>query len=183
MLGGDGAIGADVTLSTGASWTNDLPAGELTVTNGLALNNNTMYVNTGTNLLGVGSYPLITNTSAGITGSFDTVAISGAGLAPNTTGTVVTTPDSVTLQVQAVAGPAAPVITSVVKSGSDLIVSGTNTTGIAGGTYYVRASTNLALPVASWPRISTNTYGTGGTFSATNQILPGVPVNFYGIEQ
>ena len=76
-----------------------------------------------------------------------------------------------------------PVVTALWMNGSDLISSGTNASGTAGGTYYVRASTNLLLPIASWPRISTNTYGPGGTFSVTNQINLGTPNNFYRLEQ
>ena len=180
-LGGDGAIGASITLSPGARMTNNAPGGLLTLTNGLALNGNTIYVSTG-NPLAPGSYLLITNTSGGITGSFGSVVISGAGLAANTTSNLVTTAGAVTLQVISTIVPP-PVITSTVLSGSNLIISGTNATGTAGGTYYVRATNNVALPMASWPRISTNTYGVGGAFSVTNQILPGVPVNFYRIEQ
>ena len=125
---------------------------------------------------------LITNTIGGITGSFaSSPVISGAGLAAGTTGTVVTTANAVTLHVVRVVDP--PVITSTVLDGSNLIISGTNSAGTAGGTYYVRATNNVAIPMASWPRISTNTYGVGGAFSVTNQILPGVPVNFYRIEE
>jgi hypothetical protein len=83
----------------------------------------------------------------------------------------------------AAASSGPPVITSTVVIGGNLIISGTNSSGTAGGTYYVRATNNVAIPMASWPRISTNTYGVGGAFSVTNQILPGVPRNFYRIEQ
>jgi len=76
-----------------------------------------------------------------------------------------------------------PVITSTWVSGSNLIISGTNSSGTAGGTYYVRASTTMALPMASWPRISTNTYGAGGAFSVTNPVNWGTPNNFYRLEQ
>lgn len=192
-ISGSGQIGAtSVTLATGAfaandlgnnlslnSWTNTA----LIVTNSLVLNGNTFNVNTGTNVLAAGNYVLITNASGGITGPFaSSPVISGAGLGVGLTGTVVTTANLVTLQV-ASAVTAPPVITSIVKSGSDLIISGTNTTGTAGGTYYVRATNVVTAPIAGWPRISTNTYGVGGAFSVTNQILPGVPVNFYRIEQ
>ena len=76
-----------------------------------------------------------------------------------------------------------PVITSTLVSGSNLIISGTNSSGTAGGTYYLRASTNVVLPIISWPRISTNTYGAGGAFSVTNQVNLGTPNNFYRLEQ
>jgi autotransporter-associated beta strand protein len=181
MLGGDGAIGASITLSSGARMTNNVPGGLLTLTNSLTLNSNTLYVATGS-ALNPGNYLLITNTSSGIVGSFANVVISGAGLAPNTTSNLVTTASGVTLQViSTVVAP--PAITSTVLDGGNLIISGTNATGTAGGAYYVRATNDLTAPIANWPRISTNTYGPGGAFSVTNQILPGVPVNFFRIEQ
>jgi hypothetical protein len=68
-------------------------------------------------------------------------------------------------------------------NGSNLIFSGTNSSGTAGGTYYVRASTKDVLAMASWPRIFTNTYGVGGTFSVTNPVNLGTPNNFYRLEQ
>lgn len=76
-----------------------------------------------------------------------------------------------------------PAITSAWLNGSNLIFSGTNSSGTAGGTYYMRVSTNLVLPIASWPRISTNTYGAGGAFSVTNPVNLGTPNNFYRLEQ
>jgi hypothetical protein len=62
-------------------------------------------------------------------------------------------------------------------------VSGTNTSGTSGGTYWVRAFTNITVSVTNWPRISTNTYGVGGAFSVTNQIDLGTPKTFYRLEQ
>jgi hypothetical protein len=181
-LGGDGAIGASITLAAGARMTNNSPGGQLTVTNSLTLNGNTIYVSTGTNVLAPGNYVLITNTVGGISGSFANMVISGAGLAPNTTGNLVQTASEVTLRVvSTIVTP--PVITSTVLDGSNLIISGTNATGTAGGFYYVRATNNVGAPIADWPRISTNAYGVGGAFSVTNTVFPGVPVNFYRIEQ
>jgi len=57
---------------------------------------------------------------------------------------------------------AKPVITSIILSGANLVFSGTNGTGSAGGTYYVLSSTNVAAPLSSWTRIFTNTFITGG---------------------
>ena len=147
------------------------------------MNGNTFYVSTGTNVLAAGDYLLITNTIGGITGSFaSSPVISGAGL-----GVGIDRHGGDHGQCGHAAGDLRrhrpPVITSTVLSGSNLIISGTNSSGTAGGTYYVRATNNVAIPMANWPRISTNTYGVGGAFSVTNQILPGVPVNFFRIEQ
>ncbi len=189
-LGGNGGIGASVTLSAGAFATNTIGFDTngvvnttLTLTNALVLNGNTFHVSTGTNVLGAGDYPLMTNSVGGITGSFaSSPVISGAGLASGLAGTVIRNGYVVLLHV-AITTSNPPVITSTVLNGSNLIISGTNSSGSAGGTYYVRATNNLTIPFASWPRISTNIYGTGGAFSVTNAVNPSVPQNFYRIEQ
>ncbi len=72
-----------------------------------------------------------------------------------------------------------PVIVSTKLSGTNLVFSGTNGTGVVGGTYYVLSSTNVTAPLASWTPIFTNTFITGGAFTVTNPIVPGVPVRFY----
>jgi hypothetical protein len=78
-----------------------------------------------------------------------------------------------------VASAALPRIASVVHQGSSLVISGTN--GTANATYYVLGSTNVALPVAEWTRVATNTFtGTGG-FNYTNSLSPSVPQYFYQI--
>ena len=73
-----------------------------------------------------------------------------------------------------------PAITAVSVSGSNLVISGTN--GTAGAGFYVLSSTNLALPMASWKYEATNTFGTGGSLSATLGITPGLPAKFYRIQ-
>ncbi len=55
--------------------------------------------------------------------------------------------------------------------------SGSN--GTQGNDYYVLASTNVAMPVSNWTILMTNQFGTGGSFSFTNAITPGVPRRFY----
>ena len=42
--------------------------------------------------------------------------------------------------------------------------------GVTNGTYYILASTNLALPTAAWTRIATNQFDSNGNFSFTNTI-------------
>jgi autotransporter-associated beta strand protein len=76
--------------------------------------------------------------------------------------------------------PAIPDINSISKSGGNLIFSGTN--GPLNGTYYVLTSTNLALPLTSWTRLSTNTFSATGTFSVTNPIVTGGPPSFFVVE-
>jgi hypothetical protein len=76
-----------------------------------------------------------------------------------------------------------PVITSARISGGSFIFSGTNATATAGGTYFVLATNNVAIPLADWPRISTNTYGVGGAFSVTIPVNWATPGVFYRLEQ
>ena len=73
-----------------------------------------------------------------------------------------------------------PVMTSVALSGTNLVISGTN--GFANRAYYLLASTNLSVPLASWSRLATNTFDSNGNFSASTPIVPGVPSRFYAMQ-
>jgi len=71
-----------------------------------------------------------------------------------------------------------PVITTTtILNGTNVVFNGTN--GTVGATYYVLSSTNVAAPLSAWTYIFTNTFITGGDFSVTNAIVPGVPERFY----
>jgi hypothetical protein len=72
--------------------------------------------------------------------------------------------------------PAQPYLTSVSLSGTSLIINGTN--GTPGLQFEVLASTNIALPLASWTSIATNTFN-AGNFSVTNTVDSGAPQSFY----
>jgi poly(beta-D-mannuronate) lyase len=61
-----------------------------------------------------------------------------------------------------------------------LAVSGNN--GPPGWTYYVLGSTNIAQPLSTWARISTNAFDSGGNFSFTNAVNSSVPAQFYTLE-
>ena len=78
-----------------------------------------------------------------------------------------------------VAALAPPVISSVSQSGGNLIFGGTGPTN---ENYFVLTSTNLVLPLPSWTRIATNSFGATGTFSFTNAIVLGLPQNFYRLQ-
>ena len=54
------------------------------------------------------------------------------------------------------------------RSGGNLIFSGSG--GPAGGTNYLVATTNIALPVAQWPRVATNKFDLAGNYGITNAI-------------
>jgi hypothetical protein len=68
--------------------------------------------------------------------------------------------------------PPSPSIVSVSASAGNLVFSGTN--GTASGSFYVLSTTNLALPLSAWTRVSTtNTFGAGGVFSVSVPISGG----------
>ena len=77
--------------------------------------------------------------------------------------------------------PATPVTVQVQYSGGNLTLGGSG--GVAGATYYVIGSTNLALPVASWTVLATNTFGGSGNFSASLPVDPTKPAQFLRIKE
>jgi PKD repeat protein len=78
--------------------------------------------------------------------------------------------------------PAQTGIGSFNVSGANLVLNGTN--GLAGQTYYVMMSTNLALPLSQWTAVATNVLSAGGNFSitVTNTVIPSVPHRFYVLQ-
>jgi autotransporter-associated beta strand protein len=74
-------------------------------------------------------------------------------------------------------GVAQPEIGAVTVSGSDIIISGTG--GAPGGSYYVLASTNVALPLINWTPLATNAFTSSGAFVFTNAVNPDFPRQFF----
>jgi Alginate lyase len=116
-----------------------------------------------------------------------TSPFSGLNLAPLPVGyTGTLTNDAahklISLALTAVPPSGPPVITGVnFQAGqSGLVFTGAN--GWANGTFYILASTNPALPFASWTRVATNTFNASGTFTITNAISPNTPFRFFLIE-
>lgn len=72
-----------------------------------------------------------------------------------------------------------PRITSAVRAGSTVVVSGTN--GTVSGTYYVITSTNIATARAAWSSVATNNFDGSGNFIFTNPISG--PQQFINIRQ
>jgi T5SS/PEP-CTERM-associated repeat protein len=66
---------------------------------------------------------------------------------------------------------------SITLSGTNVIFNGSG--GPSNATYWVLASTNVALPLANWTRILTNQFNAGGSFTFTNAVTPAVPQRFY----
>ena len=73
-----------------------------------------------------------------------------------------------------------PVIADIQKSATNLVFSGTS--GSANGTYYVLMTTNVALPLAQWQRLTTNNFDASGNFSVTNAISAGSVNRFYRLQ-
>jgi hypothetical protein len=89
-------------------------------------------------------------------------------------------PGPSTIQLRRVGAVAtAPRITQIVKSGTNVIIAGTN--GTPNGTYHALRSGTVQSPFASWTRVLTNSFDSSGNFVFTNT-PPGSP-SFYTIEQ
>ncbi|HEX3719234.1 MAG TPA: hypothetical protein VH595_14855 [Verrucomicrobiae bacterium] len=105
---------------------------------------------------------------APMSGTYDFVL---GSLPANYTGHIQESADNTTVQLVITAAPAPSTIgttitaVSVQKGAGTLVFSGTN--GVASTTYYVLTSTNLALPLADWTAIVTNTFDGSGNFSVT----------------
>jgi hypothetical protein len=69
---------------------------------------------------------------------------------------------------------------NLVTSPAGLVISGSG--GVAKGTYYVLASTNLTAAPANWQRVATNQFDAGGYFIFTNAIGSGPSQQFYLIQ-
>jgi len=80
-----------------------------------------------------------------------------------------------------IAGNPGPIVSSFTLSNGKLIFSGTG--GQANGSYVVVVSTDLSTPMKNWPPIATNSFGTNGSFTATNTIGAGTNQLFYRIKQ
>jgi autotransporter-associated beta strand protein len=207
-LGGIGAINGSLVVSTGAtlspSGTNvtlgmtegSASTGTISATNAIVLNGTTIIKLNGSgtndvvqssssityggtlNLVNISATPLAAGNNFQIFngtsyfGSFANItpATPGTGLAWDTT-QLNSGELKVTLQ---------STVTYVWMSDGNLIFSGIN--GVASGSYVVLTSTNIAIPLANWTSLATNTFDTNGVFHVTNVISSGNPQQFYRIQ-
>ena len=89
-------------------------------------------------------------------------------------------PGPCVIQLRSTSAPAAaPRISSIVVSGLDVIISGTN--GTQNGTYQAFRSASLQTPLGSWSSVFSGSFDGDGNFSFTNT-PPGSPT-FYIIQQ
>ena len=62
----------------------------------------------------------------------------------------------------------------------NLTISGSG--GVTNGTYYVLATTNVALPIDQWMPVATNSFDANGNFSFTASMNPDEPELFYSLQ-
>jgi hypothetical protein len=136
--------------------------------------------NTGTVLATGGGLPATQNTwqdyavtfTNGATSGDLTIVLSALGA-----GTIQADFDNVRLTKATVAASTAPIIRAPKVSGGNLIVTGTGGTPGAGYTWL--ATTNLALPIASWTTNVTGTLDGAGAFSNAIPITATPPDSFF----
>jgi autotransporter-associated beta strand protein len=200
LLSGTGVITGPLTVQAGGTLAPGSSIGTLTVSNTLALaGTNIMEVNktaatsdliqglTNVTYGGVLSVVNLSGTlaagdsfklfdSQAYAGAFASItpATPGAGLAWDTTSLAV----NGTLKVVSAASP--PHFNSPVLSGSTLTLSGGG--GTPNGNYILLASTNVALSVANWDRVSTNQFDSNGNFSISTTVTPAAPQRFFLIQ-
>jgi hypothetical protein len=103
----------------------------------------------------------VTNGTPGYATSFRALSASTFGAASGTANAAVTIVEIMFT----------PTITqTIARSGNQVIINGAG--GMAGATYRILGTTNVALPLAQWTPIFTNQFGAGGSFSYTNVIQP-----------
>jgi hypothetical protein len=73
-----------------------------------------------------------------------------------------------------------PTFTTTSDSSSNSVISGTG--GVTNGTYYVLASTNIALPLNQWTPIATNQFDASGDFIFTNPMSTNVLQRFFRLQ-
>jgi hypothetical protein len=109
----------------------------------------------------LGSFTNITPATPGAGQAWDTSAL-------GTTGTIK------------VVATIPPTFSSIVLVGTNVVLSGSN--GVASHSYYVLASTNVAIPLSNWSRIATSTFDINGHFTFTNSPVPPLPQRFYRLQ-
>jgi rhamnogalacturonan endolyase len=196
ILGGAGILGGAVTVNSGGAMApGSGGAGTLTISNSLALDSDailnfelgatnasdkvavsgalvlggTLNV-TGLTGFGTNTYTLFTCGGA-LSGTLPVIGTMPSGYS----GTLSTNASGqVKLAVQAVTPP---IFGGIGVTNGSLTLSGSG--GTANGTYYVLASTNVALPLAQWQFIATNQFDTNGNFTVTGLACTNAPQRFY----
>jgi hypothetical protein len=72
-----------------------------------------------------------------------------------------------------------PPTLAMTNADPNLIFTGVG--GPAGGTNYLVATTNLAIPAAQWTRLATNKFDASGNYAITNALPANLPQRFYRV--
>jgi PKD repeat protein len=123
-----------------------------------------------------------TNTAAGAVASHTyttngtyTVSLKASGSGGNNTNTQV--------GYVSVLAPNPPQITSIQPVGtSALVLQGAGGPTNGGYYFWLRSSTNLALPLSNWSIVATNPFDVYGNFSNQIPVTPGTPQTFYRMQ-
>jgi autotransporter-associated beta strand protein len=201
-LGGTGTCGGNVTVNSGGTlspgnsigtltvWSNvTLQAGSITrmeITHGPAATNDVVRCTGGT--ISLGGTLVVTNIGPTLQSGDAFTLFSGTlsgsispALPPLWPGLSWNTSSLNSLGRISVTGTLVPPrIGSLSVAGGFVTLGGSN--GLAGATYYVVASTNVALPLSSWAAVATNTFDINGNFNISIAIDPAVPDSFYRIQ-
>jgi len=166
VMGGSGTIGGSVTYGSGTLATNN-EGSPLTISGSLTLNNNTLKVAT-PSALGAGDYNLISYNLTGSSGSFNaTPVISGAGLAANTTGTIITGGGLVKLHVVLNTQPTTLVLDSSLNASTYgqtvTFTAAIKTNSVTAG----NATSNVVFSVDGTP-VTTNSLASGQAIYVTS---------------
>jgi len=77
---------------------------------------------------------------------------------------------------------ASPVILLHLLGPTNLVMSGNTSPANGGLPYWLRSTTNVALPLSQWSWVSTNVFNADGSFSNGLPIAPGTPQQFYRLQ-
>jgi autotransporter-associated beta strand protein len=133
-------------------------------------------IGTGSILKSGDSFTLFTGTQGGAGFGSTTLPALWPGLTWNTSGIAPAGSGIIS-----VTGTATPPVTTVANiSGGNFVLQGSG--GLAGAAYRLLSSTNVALPLASWTRVSTNIFSATGTYTNAISLTPVVPQRFFAIE-
>ena len=79
--------------------------------------------------------------------------------------------------------PSAPNIGSISAGGNtNVLLTGNGGPTNGGYSYWLRSSTNIALPLTNWSIVATNYFDAYGNFSNQIPLTPGMPQVFYRLE-
>jgi len=195
-LSGNGVIGGLTTFDDGATLAPGNPYGTLTISNELDLSDLTLLQFD----LGTNSDEVVVSGDLFLTGQLQVTAAGGFGVGTYTlfscAGTLTyanfmlasapagyhysfnTNTSGVVKLIVAPATP--PNFGSLAASGASLVFSGNN--GVPLGSYFVLASTNLALPPAGWTCVLTNQFDVGGNFIFTNAMNTNSAQSYYRLQ-